>query len=111
MWRRLVGRICRVVNAAQIPQAGFRRTQGRVTDWKGERGKKIANAKRQVSFQGRQQLKDQNYQPKPQDHIQMSGRTHLVSPSRKGLSVQPITLMMWRREEEDLTQSEMKFSS
>ena len=73
----------------------------------GEKG----SAKRQVSFQGRQQLKGQNYQTKPQDHIRCQGRTRLLSPSRKGLSVQPITLMMWQREEEDLTQSEMKFSS
>lgn len=50
------------------------------TDWKGERGKKIASAKRQVSFQGRQQLQDQNYQPKPQDHIRCQAGHILFLP-------------------------------
>lgn len=104
---------CGVVNVTRPRRVcGLRRTARRVTAWK-RRGRRRGgvNAKRQVSFQGRQQLKDQNYQTKPQDHIRCQGRTHLVSPPRKGLSAQPITLMMWRREEEDLTQSEMKFSS
>lgn len=123
IWRRLLERIyhavagtasCSIINALQphFPWAGSVSSGQCEESQAGEEGeRKEASAKRQVLFQGRQQLKHQNYQTKPQDHIRCQGRTHLVSPSQKGLSVQPITLMMWRREEEDLTQSEMKFSS
>lgn len=46
-------------------------------------GEKIASAKRQVSFRGRQQLKDQNYQPKPQDHIRcQAGHILFLPPER-----------------------------